>query len=92
MPSAGTNESGWHATDTLHIAGRHVYKKGLKLIPTFTHFTSNPTSQPALTGDVDDILLYYHLVVKVGVPPKEPPDLPEIMAISEFLNLPGKSG
>lgn len=77
---------------TTYIPQEDKYIKRGGSIPTFTHLPSIPTNQPVLTGYVDDILLYYHLIVKVGVTPKEQPDLPEIMAISEFLNLPGKSG
>lgn len=92
MHSPGTNELGWHETDALYITGREIYNKGLDHIPTFTYHLSFPTSQPAPTHDVDDILFYSHLIVKAGVPAKEQPTLAENKAMSEILNLPGNSG
>lgn len=48
--------------------------------------------QPSLTRGMDDIVLHNHFIVEVGVALKEQSDLAAIMATSEFLNLPGKSG
>lgn len=75
MHSPGTNELGWHETDALYTTGREVHKKLLDHIPTFTHHSSIPTSQPALTRDVEDILLYSHLFMNVGFPQKGQPNL-----------------